>query len=124
MNRFHQTCREQTDYRSELKLLQYDVLYGRQYLYQDQPSYQPMEMRMGVAPITMSSISQTGDIWYIAGENFSPYCRVTTSDGDLLKTTYLSPWLLEVEEDPGTTDVEDLFISVVDKHHEILSDTE
>ena len=43
---------------------------------------------------------------------------------DLLKTTYLSPWLLEVEEDPGTTDVEDLFISVVDKHHEILSDTE
>ena len=124
MNRFHQTCREQTDYRSELKLLQYDVLYGRQYLYQDQPSYQPTEMRMGVAPITMSSISQTGDIWYIAGENFSPYCRVTTSDGDLLKTTYLSPWLLEVEEDPGTTDVEDLFISVVDKHHEILSDTE
>ena len=124
MNRFHQTCREQTDYRSELKLLQYDVLYGRQYLYQDQPSYQPMEMRMGVAPITMSSISQTGDIWYIAGENFSPYCRVTTSDGDLLKTTYLSPWLLEVEEDPGTTAVEDLLISVVDKHHEILSDTE
>ena len=49
---------------------------------------------------------------------------MTTSDGDLLKTTYLSPWLLEVEEDPGTTDVEDLFISVVDKHHEILSDTE
>ena len=124
MNRFHQTCREQTGYRADLKLLQYDVLYGQQYLYRDQPSYEPTDMQMGVAPITMNNISKVNDVWYIAGENFSPYCRVTTGDGELLKTTYLSPWLLEVTEDPGTADVEDLFISVVDKHHEILSDTE
>ena len=123
MNRFHQSCREEGLYRWDLRLLQYDVLYGQNYLYGGESPYEPTDMQMGMAPITIQSLSHRGEVWYISGENFTPYCKVTV-DGELLKTIYLSPWLLQVTEDPGTTDVNDLVISVVDKHHEILSDTE
>ena len=68
-----------------------------------------------VCILTMRAIS--------SGENFSPYCKVTVG-GDLLKTVYMSPTLLQVLEDPETENLEELSISVVDQHKEILSDTE
>ena len=123
MNAFHQTCREIPGYRTDLKLLQYDVLYGQDYLYDGRTPYEATELKMGVAPITIRTLSHSGKAWYISGRNFTPYCKVT-ADGELLKTIYMSPTLLQVVEDPGTTSVEDLSISVVDKHKEILSDTE
>ena len=46
------------------------------------------------------------------------------ADGDLLETEYISSNLLRILEDPGTDNVADLSVSVVDKHREILSDTE
>ncbi len=47
-----------------------------------------------------------------------------TEDGGLLETEYLAPWLLRLREMPDTTDWRELSISVVDKHNEILSNTE
>ena len=78
---------------------------------------------MGVSPIVIRSLSQGKKAWYITVENLTPYCKVTV-DGDILKTVYMSPCVLQVLEDPGTSSVEDLSISVVDQHKEILSDTE
>ena len=60
---------------------------------------------------------------FIQGRNFTPYCEGTL-DGELLDTTYISGTVLRLEEDPGEIQLEDFYISVVDKHHEILSDTE
>ena len=76
-----------------------------------------------MAPITIRTLSHSNKAWYISGQNFTPYCKVTVN-GEILKTIYMSPTLLQVAEDPGTASVEDLSISVVDKHKEILSDTE
>lgn len=123
MNGFHQFCREDAEYRLDLRMLQYDVLYGQDYLYNGETPYEPTEMVMGAVPITIRSLSHNGQVWYVSGENFTPYCKVTV-DGDRLKTVYMSPTLLQVLEDPGTESAEDLSISVVDKHKEILSDTE
>ena len=64
------------------------------------------------------------DSWVLSGSNFSPYCEVRNADGDLLETEYISSNLLRILEDPGTDNVADLSVSVVDKHREILSDTE
>lgn len=41
-----------------------------------------------------------------------------------MKTQYISPWLLRLLEDPETEDVQELAIRVVDRHRQILSDTE
>ena len=123
LNQFHQFCRTEGVYRRDLRLLQYDVLYGRKYLYSGKNPYPPMDMAMGMAPIAIRSLSHRGDVWYLAGENFTPYCQVTL-DGDALHTVYLSPWLLQVKEDLSGAAPGDLSIRVVDKHREILSDTE
>ena len=123
MNRFHQRCQQQLTYRTDLRKLQYDVLYGQRYLYGGETPYAPTDMQMGCVPIRITNMFERGGVWYIQGENFSPYCEVTV-DGNLLKTDYICGTLLTLEEDPGVLTVDDLYISVVDTHHEILSDTE
>lgn len=121
MNAFQQFYREEPSYRTDLKLLQYDTLYGRRYLYEE--DYAPTDMEMGSAPITLSALIPRGDIYFLTGQHFTPYCQVTV-DGRRLKTEYLSPELLRIMENPGTENVDDLSISVVDQHRQTLSDTE
>jgi hypothetical protein len=123
LNRFHQVCREEPTYRLDLKLLQYDVLYGRRYLYGNTSPYEPTDMQMGMVPITVRGLYPWGKNWMVTGENFSPYCEVTV-DGKQLDTEYRSSRILCLTEDPGTESYRDLDIRVVDKHNEVLSDTE
>ena len=123
MNQYQQFCRDESTYWNGLWTLQYDVLYGQKYLYDGESPYEPTDMKMGMAPITIRSVTHGMDAWYINGENFSPYCKVTVG-GKELKTAYISPWILQVQENPGTMDVEDFNIRVIDTHKEILSDTE
>ena len=123
MNQYQQFCRDESTYWNGLWTLQYDVLYGQKYLYDGESPYEPTDMKMGMAPITIRSVTHGMDAWYINGENFSPYCKVTVN-GKELKTAYISPWILQVQENPGTMDVEDFNIRVIDTHKEILSDTE
>jgi phosphoglycerol transferase MdoB-like AlkP superfamily enzyme len=121
LNRFQQFCREDPSYRADLKLLQYDILYGRRYLYNGTTPYLPTDIRMGMVPITIRGVYPWGENWMVTGENFTPYCEVTV-DGKRLKTEYRSSRILCLMEDPGTADYREFTISVVDKHNEILSD--
>ena len=123
-NAFHQFCQSEPTYASDLWKLQYDVLYGRDYLYGGTNPYVPTDMQMGMSPIAVHSILHVGEsAWYLTGENFSPYCQVTCG-GRQLDAAYVTPWLMRLAEDPETQDPSDLEILVVDKHNEILSDTE
>ena len=124
MNAFHQFCREEPTYAADLRKLQYDVLYGHEYLYAGENPYVRTDLEMGMVPIRVNQILQSGeDFWYIIGESFSPYCQVIR-DGKRLEAKYISPRLIRLEEDPKTEDPGELVIQVVDKHNEILSDTE
>ncbi len=124
LNAYHQQCAEENTYRSGLQTLQYDMLYGQRYAWGGSSPYTPTDMQMGVAPIEVTRIVQTEEAWLIIGDNFSPYCEARNTDGDLLETSYISSHVLRVLEDPGTDNPAELTISVVDKHREILSDTE
>lgn len=123
-NRYHQFCQEESSYLSGLRTLQYDAMEGQKYLYDGTSPYQPTDMQMGMSPITLDHLSYLVDSWVLSGSNFSPYCEVRNADGDLLKTEYISSNLLRILEDPGTDNVADLSVSVLDKHRELLSDTE
>ena len=123
MTAFQQTCREEPTYRADLRMLQYDALYGKGYCYEGEARYRPTEMEMGMVPIEITGMEQRAGDWFILGENFTPYC-VVTQNGQLLDTEYEAPWLLRVTEEPNTADYRDLGISVVDKHNEVLSNTE
>lgn len=119
LNTLHQFCAEEPGYLSNLRRIQYDMLYGHRYLTDGQAPYAPSEMKMGVAPITVSRLYRSGEAWCIAGENFSPYCRVY-ADGKELETVYLSTTLLCLKEDPEGLTAQDLEVRVVDKDHKVL----
>ena len=123
MNSFQQICREELTYLRDLRILQYDALYGDGYLYAGRGRYTPTDMQMGMVPIEITGMEQRAGEWFILGRNFTPYC-VVTEDGAQLETEYEAPWLLRLKEEPDTTDDRDLEISVVDKHNEVLSNTE
>lgn len=122
LNAFYQFFREEPGYLSNLRRMQYDTLYGHRYLTDGRSLYEPTEMSMGVSPIVIRELYCSNGVWYVSGENFSPYCRVCTDEKDL-ETTYLSPWLLRLEEDPGSVSAADLMIQVVDKDRQVLSQT-
>jgi phosphoglycerol transferase MdoB-like AlkP superfamily enzyme len=121
MNRFHQFCEGESTYRTDLKALQYDALYGGNLLYDGKSPFAHVDMKMGVQDITVTGLHQRNGVWYVEGDHFSPFCRITV-DGHQQETLYVSPQLLELTKDPGTTDYCDLGVQVVDMHKEILRD--
>lgn len=123
---FHQKHKKDSNYRKELHELQYDMLYGNNYVYQlsGTKRFKPLDLKMGVKKIKIDKIVKIGSKYYIKGQNFTEYSKVTL-DGKLLKTEYLGPTLLGLKEkvDPG--DVKKMKISQVDENdNEILSTTE
>lgn len=123
---YQQKHRHDKKYRNNLKALQYDMLYGKKYIYLDSHTnpFKPVHLKMGVKKIRIDKVVKIGSKYYIKGQNFTEYSKVTL-DGDLLKTEYLGPTLLGLKEkvDPG--DVKKMKISQVDKNNsEILSTSE
>ena len=123
MNSFQQFCQKETTYRTDLRKIQYDVLYGKDYLSGGSTLYKSVDMKMGMEPITVTGLTQRDDGWYVYGENFSPYCKVTVN-GKEMDTTYVSTRVLKLNKEPESTDLKDIGIAVVDQHKEVLSDTE
>lgn len=122
LNAFHQFFREEPGYLSNLRRIQYDALYGHRYLTGGQPLYEATDMAMGVCPIRVKDLYCRGGRWYITGENLTPYCRLYDGEAEL-ETTYLTPWLLRLEEEPEALSPEDLEVRVVDEDGEVLSGT-
>ena len=120
---FHQNHMDDSNYRAELKALQYDMLYGKRYIYGGESIFPPTTLKMGVKDIKIESIEKIGDKHYIKGENFTEYSKVNL-DGEILDTVYVSPTLLELREEVDDTAVARMRISQVEKNNEILSTTE
>ncbi|MBE5955462.1 MAG: LTA synthase family protein [Lachnospiraceae bacterium] len=75
MNRYHQTSRESFSYQDNMKLLQYDLLYGSNYSYGYGGRFQPTDMVFGVKDIIIGTANLTPDQekLYITGDGFTPY---------------------------------------------------
>ncbi len=124
--RFHQSCQEESTYLKDLRKLQYDQLYGKNYLSDGRPAYQPTDLQMGVRPIVVEDYIQLLDSWYIVGENFTFYSKATVN-GEILETEFLNGNLLRVLDDEMIQEVsspDDIKISQVEAYREVLSVTE
>ena len=116
--------RNNPEYLKGLETLAYDVLYGKKYMYGEKSILYPTDMKMGVKPIKIKNIVQAGDKYYIKGENFTEYSKVTL-DGELLKTFYLGPTLLGLVDEVDPSKASEMKVSQIDKNSkEIISTTE
>lgn len=123
LNKYHQNHSKDKNYKKGLEALSYDILYGKEYIYGGKNPYEPSDMKMGVKPIKIDEIVQIGDKYYIKGQNFTEFSKISL-DGEVLKTVYLGPNILALNEEVNPDDVDKMKVSQVEKNKEILSTTE
>ena len=99
------------------------MLYGENYIYGGESPFKETDMKMGVKDIKITDIVQIGDDYYIKGENFTEYSKISL-DGEVLDTIYLGPTILGLQEEVNPEDVSRMKISQVEKNKEVLSTTE
>lgn len=109
------------DYKSNLKALSYDLLYGDSYAFGGINPYKRINMTMGHKKIKINDVVKIGEKYYITGENFTE-CSKVSLDGELLSTSYLTPELLSLNDKVSKEDVPKLQVSQIDnKDNTILS---
>ncbi|MGL4485049.1 MAG: LTA synthase family protein, partial [Anaerovoracaceae bacterium] len=120
---YHQKHSNDKDYLKNLEALQYDMLYGKRYLFQGDFPFKATALQMGVKEIKINSVFKIGKKYYISGENFTEFSKINL-DGKILKTVYLSPTLLGVLEEVEPKAASRMKVSQVEKSNEILSTSE
>jgi phosphoglycerol transferase MdoB-like AlkP superfamily enzyme len=111
-------------YLKNLKLLGYDMLYGKDYIYGGSNPFKPSKMTMGVKKIKINKVVNVGGKYYIKGQNFTEFSKVTL-DGKALKTVYLGPSLLGLLTEVDPNDASKMKVSQIDKTNDtIISTTE
>lgn len=123
MTKYHQNYRNSKNYKSNLKALSYDMLYGKQYIYGEKTPFEATKLKMGVKDIKIKEVIQIGEDYYIKGENFTEFSKISLN-GEILKTVYLGPTILALKEEVDPEDVSNMKVSQVEKNKEILSTTE
>ena len=123
LNQYHQNYGSKKNYMRNFRALAYDMLYGEKYIYGGKNPFKPTDMQMGVKEIKIDQIVHIGDRYYIKGENFTEYSRISL-DGEVLKTVYLGPTILALNEEVDPEKVSDMKVSQVEKNKEVLSTTE
>ena len=99
------------------------MLYGEHYIYGGKNPYEATDLQMGVKKIKIDEIVEIGDNYYIKGQNFTEYSKVSL-DGEILDTVYLGPTILALKDKVDPEDVSRMKVSQVEKNSEILSTTE
>jgi len=112
------------NYLKNLKELGYDMLYGKDYIYGGKDPFTASNLKMGVKTIKIDKIVSVGGKYYIKGQNFTEYSKITLN-GETLKTIYLGPNLLGLLEEVDPSDASNMKVSQIDKSNkEIISSTE
>ncbi len=123
MTKYHQNYEDKSGYLTNLKALAYDMLYGEHYIYGGENPYEPTDLKMGVRDIKIDEIVQIGNDYYIKGQNFTEYSKISL-DGEVLDTVYLGPGILALKEKVDPEDADKMKVSQVEKNKEVLSTTE
>ena len=116
--------RNSETYLQDLKTLGYDMLYGKYYIYGGENPFTATDLQMGVNEIKITDVVKIGEKYYIKGENFNAYSKVTL-DGRELDTIFLGKNVLGLLEEVDPEDVANMKVSQIEKKtNEILSTTE
>lgn len=95
---YHQQRKGTKNYLSDLELLQYDILYGKQYVYNGKAPITEGHMVMGIRNVSLSSIvPQLNSGYSLYGENFTKYSLVYVN-GEKQKSSFLNNTRINLSE--------------------------
>lgn len=96
---YHQTRRQTQNYLADLELLQYDMLYGKCFIYGGKKNAPTVDgnFQMGILDVTLSGMEQSSETSYIFyGENMTANSKVYVN-GDKQKTTFYNDARIELK---------------------------
>lgn len=123
ITQYQQNHKGDKKYLTNLEALGYDMLYGKRYIYGETNPFETTDMKMGVKTIKVDEVVKIGDEYYIKGQNFTEYSKISL-DGKILDTVYLGPTILALKEKVDPEDAVNMKVSQVEKNKEVLSTTE
>ena len=95
---YHQQRRKTKDYLKDLELLQYDILYGKQYVYNGNLPITEGHMKMGIKDVELTDLNSNLDGSYsLYGTNFTKWSKVYIN-GEQQKATFLNNTRIELPE--------------------------
>ena len=95
---YHQQRRQTKDYLKDLELLQYDILYGDQYVYNGKPPITEGHMQMGIKEVTLTDLVENLDETYsLYGTNFTKWSKVYIND-EKQESTFLNNTRIELPD--------------------------
>lgn len=94
---YHQTRKGSRNYQWDLQALQYDILYGKQYVYGGENPFEATQMQLGVYPTQVHRIERVSEgNYYIYGENFTASSRLEINK-EIQETKYITTKQLLVQ---------------------------
>lgn len=95
---YHQERRKTKNYLSDLELLQYDILYGKQYVYNGKEPITEGHMQMGVKDVTLTNVvKHLNEGCSLYGENFTRHSKIFIN-GEKQKSTFLNNTRIDLPE--------------------------
>lgn len=76
MTKYHQNFKSTKTYQKNMKLLQYDMLYGKGYIYNQVNPFQKSELQLGIDPIRIDAVSQEEEGVTVKGIHFTERSRI------------------------------------------------
>lgn len=122
LTKFHQMYHNYDNYKTNLKILQYDMLYGKKEVYDGLSPYEPTDLQMGFDPIRITDVSSVGGSVYVMGKNFTESSFVFI-DGKKQDTVFLNENTLMVS-DKELEGGEEVYIAQLTEVSAQLSSTE
>lgn len=105
MMQYHQNRKNSKLYLADMELLQYDILYGKQYAYNGENPYEPTDMQMGIQQPEISHVVVVKDGLYVFGKNFTTATKVYIND-EWNKTAFINDHVVQVKDVTLTEDAD------------------
>ena len=96
INQFHQTMKGTRNEGKNLKLLQYDMLYGADFSHEGEEELEPTTLCYSLKPVEVTKVKEDDGKYLLLGENFNEYSRVYIN-GILTNSTLKSDKVLEIK---------------------------
>lgn len=119
LTNFHQQNITKDDYLDNLKLLQYDMLYGNKYIYNSTNPFVATDLKMGINDIVLCDAYNENEDIIIKGENFTEYSYVYINNKKQ-HTVYIDSNTLKIENKTLEKD-DEIKVSQLAKDHVVLS---
>lgn len=98
ITKFHQAMKKNTKtYHNDLKMLEYDMLYGEQYAYNGTKPYTETLLQMGTYPVTVTNVERNDRGYLVTGSNFTPYAHLLFN-GDEVSTEWVDANHIQILE--------------------------